>query len=372
MTGILISFFACGPGSEKVEKYMEDGVEIVLNGLEPYRLQNESADIFLEEELVIDLEDEKISDLGIYRLDTFAVDTAGSIYLMNRLEKNNHIHKFTNTGRFECSFGRHGQGPGELNRPTYLTVIEEDTVFVSDPGQAKLVYYRSDGTLIKETLSNANFLASPLSNGCFLVFGRIRPDTTKKVLMYPMELCDGELNPLKTLEEFEMENYGVTKRLRGSPLGFGFCFTGDRIFTGNEGRGYEIWEHNLTGKLTRKIRKKYDPVRIPEEFKQKTLESRDESLREITYFPDDFAPFHTLFADENGSLFVVTFEEGEKAGEYKIDVFNPEGVFIGRLSAAILATDNSPYSAIVQNDRMYYIRDMESGFKQFVVEGIRR
>lgn len=75
----------------------------------------------------------------------------------------------------------------------------------------------------------------------------------------------------------------------------------------------------------------------------------NENARPLLFFPESLPPFRALFADQEERLFVLTFEPTVDNGEYMIDVFNPEGVFTGR---------------------MFYIREKTDGFKQLVVERI--
>lgn len=363
-----ILFYCCILQTEKPERFSENRIEVVVNRQEPYRFGSTPR---LEEEFVIDLEDDAVLEIGLIKIDTFGVDTSGNIFIMNFEENQNHIFKFSRNGVFEMSFGRHGQGPGELSHPNYIAVTEENILLVADVMNAKFVYFRNDGSMLKEINTQANIpLAHPLKNGNFVVFGRLRPDPEAKYLKYPIELCNKDLQPLKTLDEFHLENPRITRRLRGTPLGGGLSISQNRIFTGNEGRGYEIWMHDLEGNLIRKIRKKYKSVPVSEKFKQEALEKQQERLRTLTYFPDDFPPFRTLFSDDEGNLFVVTFEHGEKTGESLIDVFNPDGILVGRLSANIVINPNTPLGAVARNGRMYHIREKESGFRQFVVEKI--
>ena len=46
---VLSLFLCCGAKQEKVEKIMEDGVEVVLNNIEPYRITGEPTTFNLEE-----------------------------------------------------------------------------------------------------------------------------------------------------------------------------------------------------------------------------------------------------------------------------------------------------------------------------------
>ena len=62
---ILSLFFYCAPKQEKVEKIMEDGVEVIINHLESYKVKEESSQLVLEEELKIDFENSKFADIGL-------------------------------------------------------------------------------------------------------------------------------------------------------------------------------------------------------------------------------------------------------------------------------------------------------------------
>ena len=43
-------------------------------------------------------------------------------------------------------------------------------------------------------------------------------------------------------------------------------------------------------------------------------------------------PFRFLFTDDEGRLYVMTWEKNKDLKEYMYDVFNPQGVFICRTS----------------------------------------
>jgi hypothetical protein len=171
---------------------------------------------------------------------------------------------------------------------------------------------------------------------------------------------------IDTLETLKLENFRVTKRIRGTQPGFGFATSKDRIFTVNEERGYEIHVYDLEGNLIRKIRKEYNPVKISEEAKMRALERINEFQRQYTYFPESHPPCRSLFPDDQGRLFVVTYEPGENPGENVVDMFNAEGAFFGRASWNIFQ-GNTPIVAFIRSQRLYCIQEKPSGFKRFVV-----
>ena len=94
---------------------MKDGVEIVLNRIEPYSIKGELSTFTLEEEFSIDTEDDKIAELGLTDIGGyFDADSNGNVYLVNPKGNESIIFQFDRDGNFISSFSRRGQGPGEL------------------------------------------------------------------------------------------------------------------------------------------------------------------------------------------------------------------------------------------------------------------
>jgi len=362
----LMLVFGCSPKEPQVEKITEDSVEVVVNHLEPYILSGEKTTAILEEECVIDLEDPAVADIGLYGIHGFGVDTVGNIYLMAMQTKDRHIFKFTPEGEFVTSFGPNGSGPGELSRPLHIWVTADDKVFVADAGNSKLAYFDTEGNLLRETsLKSLTAITHPLNNGKFLTFGMVMPEKGQDYLEYPLNLCSENLEIIKPLESFRLENFRVTKRIRGTQPGFGFATSSSRIYTMNEARGYKIYVHDLEGNLIRKIQKEYNPVKISEDERKHALRRLNEFQRQYTYFPESYPPCRSIFSDNEGRLFVVTYEPGENPSENMVDVFNAEGAFFGRVSWNIFQ-GNTPITAFIRSERLYCIQEKPSGYKKFV------
>lgn len=114
----------------------ENGVTVVKNPEEP--MYGEII-LELEEDLVIGNEVDE--NLRFYKWLSLDVDQDGNIYVMDR--GSFRIQKFNKDGSYIQTIGRRGQGPGELERPTFLTLDEEGNIFVKD-GSKIQIFNRDD------------------------------------------------------------------------------------------------------------------------------------------------------------------------------------------------------------------------------------
>jgi len=122
---------------------------------------DEIKDGFCDEELNYFV---RITSLCLDSEDNFFVSDSG-------LHK---IFKFNNRSKYICSFGSHGQGPGEFVGTLRLTMSNSKKLYVTDAGNRRLLIFSSDGNFIQQfpirsflrdaALANSNgeiFLLSP-------------------------------------------------------------------------------------------------------------------------------------------------------------------------------------------------------------------
>jgi hypothetical protein len=153
--------------------------------------------------------------------------------------------------------------------------------------------------------------------------------------------------------------------------------TQKNIYLGNSRRGYEVWMYDLEGDLQRKIKKEYEPVLVSEEYKKrfmKPYERAPEEMRKKIYFPEFLPPFQFGFTDDEGRIFVMSYEKGEKPREYIYDLYNTDGIFIGRRNLrnyGQYGNSEFPLFAKAKNGLLYCIQEKESGSKEFIVYRIK-
>jgi hypothetical protein len=362
--------FSCGPKQDKVERITEDGVDVVVNHLEPYKITGEPANLTLEEEFTIDTEKDEITELGLTDIRSFDVDTEQNIYLLHLQSRENCIFKFNKEGSFISSFGRKGQGPGEMQYPIFFQVINNELA-VTNP--TKVVFFSNDGKFLKEISKDANKLSVILlKNGNYLVRENFRDISDSTTRYSSLIIYDSEFNQIKEIDRgpgypFKGDGYRAILPYIHS------CVFGEKIFEGNSEMEYEIHVYDFNGNLIKKIKKEYSPVPINAENKEtilKLFERMPEEIKKTIYFPDNFPPFQRLFfTDDKGRLFVMTYEKGKKPREFIYDIFNSDGAFIGRTGLENYGQDvmqMGPLPAISKNGFLYYVREKENGYKELV------
>ncbi|UCC40904.1 MAG: 6-bladed beta-propeller [Candidatus Aminicenantes bacterium] len=188
--------------AEKIKIKTIDGVQVVLNPKNPAPPKGTPAKMILKEELSIgegEQEEEMFSQMtGV------AVDNNGNIYIVDREE--NIIKVFDSKGKFVRSFGKQGQGPGEMNGPIGLRITPNNELMVEDVMGQRLVFFSLNGKFLRN-LSTAKALGLALvridSKGN-IMGQQIVPAEGK--LTREVKKYDNELNPLFTIASHDFPN----------------------------------------------------------------------------------------------------------------------------------------------------------------------
>jgi hypothetical protein len=357
---------SCKPGQGKVNKITENGVEVVLNGLEPIHLKGAPSSLVLEEEMALDTEKDEVADTGLTDIGLFGVDSEGNIYFTAQSSGDDSILKFDRQGHHIASFGRKGQGPGEIQRINALFITDRNEVAITNEGNNRLTIFDAGGHLLREVPMSPGFLAAiPLANGNYFLWDRVPSERPGVLMEFPMTLASPDLKTITSLDTGIIENPMSGEQLRGTYHLQSWSVSRDKIFTGHQDRGYDIFVYDLEGSPIRKIRKEYKPVPVPESHKREFLKQFESpQFKDIVgrvYFPAAMPPFIGFTSDEEGRLYVLTYETGGQPGEFISDVFDsdrkPINIFQNFIGVFIK----------VRNDRLYCVQEKESGYKEFKV-----
>jgi len=366
---ILLILSNCGPRQDEVEKIVEDGVEVIINHLEPYKIGDISS-FHLEEIFKIDTEEDEISNLGIPDILGFEISSLGEIFILRTFTgEGDFIFKFNSSGKFVTSFGPRGQGPGEFQNPHHIALDSEDNIVIIDSGRPILIKYDKDGVFIDDyEMPNEDTRITSGPKATLLVQGILFDrDKEKASYSFKLKLLNHNLEVIQVIDKLSFEISPVKIRAT-EPL---FCWSAslESIFVANEERGYEIWVYDSNGKLIRKIRKEYTQLPVSENYKEKILKPFPVNMRNVLYFPEFQPPLQSLAAADNGKLLVSTYESGNSPGEFMCDIFNEDGVFIGRKSLNIWIWEGHLWAKMTA-DKFYCLTEKDSGYKALYVYNV--
>jgi hypothetical protein len=366
----------------------ENGVTVVKNSIEP--LHENQGGLTLKEEYIIDLERDDLAEIGITDIRGFDVDSEGNIYFWCFGSSENFIFKFDANGNFAASYGRKGQGPGEFSIPVYLRINERDEILVSDLAKKKLVVMNNQGDFLEELqIAPSHFMVTLLDNNNLLAKKQIFK-LDEGIVEMPIVICNSNLEDITMLHQGQRVPNGTDVKeadvFNTSVNTNAWSISKGQIYIGNKENGYEFLIFDFNGGLKRKIRKEYSSVKISRQIKQKlrdvALERLGTKTSEKLYFPDSMPPFQFFFTDDEGRLYVMTWEKGEGPRDFLFDIFNSDGLFIGRISLSnggnpypntvLRAIGGNPYDVRVKNNRLYYMRGKESGYQELVVNKMTR
>lgn len=364
---ILFLVSACSPQKTEWQGKIEevDGVTVVKNPKEP---MYEGKLFTLEEEFSIDTERDDIATTGLTDISHFDVDSNRNIFCLNETSNENFIVKFDKDGKFIISFGRKGQGPGEMNRPYHIELNHQEQIVVTDYLARKLLFFDKDGSYIKEIAGDLMAMGiHPLSNGKYLAWHQLSGQITDEYLIQtPLSLRNSDMDEIKELDRYKYPNYRVTGKIKGTVPLFAWAVSDRCIYIGNETRGYEIWVFDLEGNLLKKVMKEYNPQSIPNEYKEERIKNIAPERKEATYFPDSFPPFQGIMSDNSDRLYVMTYEKDIETGGLIFDIFDSAGLFIGKNPIETISW-NSQIIAKISGNSLYCVREKSNGYKELVV-----
>ena len=325
-----------------------DGVVIVKNPIEP--IYGEDA-FSLEEELVIGEEErsEEYMFQNIYALD---VNDIGDIYVLDI--KAQHIIVFNQDGEFLRTIGRPGQGPGELYLSRALDYTDFNEVVVSNMNN--ITFFAPEGEYLKSIPLTKVPRGTSIkidSDGNIYGFSSFRD-----LGVYELRKYDPEFNELFS---FESSPHPPEELMRTGKIDPFFnvlkwdIINGNQIVCGYPGEGYILKIYDPSAQLKRKIEKEYIQREITEKDLKEEKTKLPPDLRENVTAPKYFPPYRELRADDEGRIYVYTYERVPDSDKYYYDIFDAEGQYILKIPLMTRF-------CIVKN-KLYSIEEDENGYQ---------
>ncbi len=325
-----------------------DGIPAVKNPREPMYEE----DVFsLVEELSIGEAVGK-EEYMFSEVIAIAADAEERIYVLDYEECS--VKIFDRNGRFIQSFGRQGQGPGELFIPRTVTLTRENEIAVQDN---RGLSFFSMGGEFQKSLSTAKYWLSSSRldiDGNIIGVEIVRDEENPR---YELKKFDSGMNYLHSFGSSPLSNW---RRDGFNPFFPTFRWTiinGNQIVFGYMGE-YELKVFDPEGNLARKISKEYTPVKVTQKDVDERLEGEDlpPQITERMVVPEYHCPFQRISADDEGRIFVMTYERAPDGSGYYYDIFDAEGRFIVKVPL-------KSHPLLIERGKLFTVEEDEEGYQ---------
>ena len=299
----------------------QDGVKVTVN---PEDSLYGEITLELEEDLVIGNDTDE--NTMFFQWLSVAVDMKENIYVMDR--GNFRIQVFDKTGKFLHSLGREGEGPGEFQRPTFLSWDQSGNLCAKDGPKAHIIdkkgdFLRSvliplntnqftvtaDGNVLGERMS---FPPENLAENVALLDEKTR--TLRTIASYPSIQMDAMFNK-KSRFNIQVPKLCLSPMVNDRTV-FGFSSEYKLNVVDPEGNIIEIIDYL---------------IRTLKERRPNRKEARNE-LQDRTVIPRLRPFFSKILCDEAGNIFLLKHKSYLDKEKWEIyDFFNNKGLYLYRL-----------------------------------------
>jgi hypothetical protein len=247
----------------------------------------------------------------------------------------------------EKIFGRRGEGPGEFTHPPHITALDDRLVANT---MGKLIHYSYSGDIIEETkiIIPYNYGTWPmLPVGENYVGFPMEVQKTEKGtlrLFHYGRLYDQEFRPMKQLCEpirplapppppppRKGTKPKPTPRqdFQAIPEYVDYAITDNKIYLADNRKGFHIFVFDKQATLLREIKKDYNPLKVPDEYKDTYMKRQREHPewesrhRQFNYLFRKYFPAFSSFKVADEKIYATTYEN--KEGKYEIVVMDLTG-----------------------------------------------
>lgn len=126
--------------------------------------------IDIEAKLLFTLGESDDENEAFYRPMDIAISKKGEIFVLD--SGNSRIQCFSSKGEFLYSFGRQGQGPGELSHyAATINILNDENLYLIDNGQKRISIFSTAGDFIKSFKTQYAYDDIVLSNDTYFISG---------------------------------------------------------------------------------------------------------------------------------------------------------------------------------------------------------
>ncbi len=234
-----------------------------------------------------------------------------------------------------ATFGKRGEGPGEFKDTGVgiKTSVYKDYLIVHSDGRE--TYFKKDGTLIKEKITNPMMLRmKPL--GTQFVSQNFLVDREKKSFDFVLILYNKEIKKQKELYRFMHPFFAQKKINPFSIRGHAFRIYKNKLYIDHKEGLIKVFDEQ--GNPLPDIRFPYKPVKTSVSIRAKICEHWEFSMLSMEYkrykdrikFPD-LLPHLRDFQVMDDKIFIITYNERKERGENEVFILDTGGKLLKRI-----------------------------------------
>jgi hypothetical protein len=355
---VLVVFLISGWGLWAQKTKVVDGTSIITNGKNPTPQKGVPSNVRWEEDFTIGAGENPEQSFAL--VSSFVVDDEGTIYALDTQDTK--VKIYDGSGNFLKLFGQKGQGPGEFDTPVSLHLSPEDELVVEDAIGHRLVFFTKEGKFIKNLSMAAQLgVVNTLMDGMGGFLAR-EMGFEGNLMFFEMKKYDREFSPLFSIDKinFPLPLPGSGNKINVMDIMAIYQFDNEGNILYGRNLDYEIKILSPEGKHIRSIRKEYEPVKVTEEDITNMLKMIPNvgagNIKDMIEFPKNFPPYQYFTLDEQGRLFVKTWEKGKNENEFVFDVFDVEGRYIDRFETKLDIR-------LWKSEKMYAMEEDDKGYR---------
>ena len=279
-----------------------------------------------------------------------AIDEAENIYTLDYKEA--HIKVFDKSGKYLMTFGRSGQGPGELDHPLSISINKTTKEIIVQEISRRLSLFDLNGKFLRNlslketwglrvrTDSRGNIFVTEAvvdPKEPHYLFKKFGPDmkliTVLSKTPAPSPLS---LNPFMAVAYWEIDK-------------------DDKVIYGYP-KDYEIQVIDQATKVIKRIRRNFDPVEVTAEEKKEMLKDVPAGINIKFDFSKYHSAFRRFFLDDQNRIFVQSWEKAGGEKRFFYDIFNEEGKYLAKVPLKLTL-------ATLIKGKLYSLEEDEEGYQ---------
>jgi len=356
---IFIVLISCGKQKVKWQGTIEEmnGITVVKNPKKPMY----GEDVFnLEEELSIG-EAEGREKYMFFQINQIAVSNNGDIYVLDIRDK--HVKVFNKYGEYIKTIGKGGDGPGEFFRPRNVVCSAQEKLAVG--GMYRISFFSLNG----EFLNSVN----PSALGLVLFNIDSQGNIISLCMHFRDEITKFELKKFSP-ELDEIFTYASAQK--PSSRGDGFnpftpvlrwdLFKNDKVVCGYPADGYKLKIYDNEGTLVKEIQREYSPEPVTENDKNAILKILNMTPETEISAPSAKYPFRQIYSDDEGRIFVQTWEFVNYGEGFYYDIFYADGKYLSKVPMKfepIVIKHGKLFTIVKDTDGYQYIKRYNVSWK---------